>query len=149
MLEIADIHSYLKGVQHVSLATLEQTDKGFRPRVRTMNFISHKQTFWFVSYGKDAKVRQLEQNPEFEFCAKINHKDSLGSIRVRGTAKIIDDSSIKEEIRPSVWFFDRFFSGLDDPNYVPIQLKISEIISQNPKDKRFYRFLPDEINPPS
>ncbi len=141
-LEINDIHSYLKEVQHVSLATIEETADGIRPRVRTMNFVSHNRSYWLVSYGKDAKVRQLEQNPEFEICVKINHGESLGSIRIRGTTEIIDDLSIKEEIRPSVWFFDRFFSGVEDPNYVPIQLKISEIISQNPKDKRFYQFFP-------
>ena len=139
-MKIDDIHSYLRQVKHVNLATVEEN----KPRVRTMNFVEHNKQYWMVSYGKDAKVHQIQENPEFEFCVTIseivNDRESFGSIRVRGRAKIIDDLSIKEEIKTSVWFFDRFFTGVEDTNYVPIQLDFSKIISQCPKDKQYYQF---------
>lgn len=135
-MEIAEIHSYLQKLQHVNLATIEDGE----PRVRPMNFVAHEKDYWLVSYGKDAKIHQLMDNPAFEICATISHEDSLGSIRARGRAKIIENLEEKQKIQPHVWFFDRFFSGIDDTNFVPIALTFNQIVSQNPKDKRFYKF---------
>ena len=66
-MKIDDIHSYLRQVKHVNFATIDVN----KPRVRTMNFVVHNNQYWLVSYGKDAKVHQIQENPEFEFCVTI------------------------------------------------------------------------------
>ena len=135
-MELQEVYTYLKDIQYVSLATVENG----QPRVRTMALVRYHDKFWVVTFSRTAKLTQIASNGKMEFSCDIYDSESAGSIRGLGVAIICDDPEVKRSIIPSIEFFDRFFHSPEDPNYQLIQLKITQFEVQSPTNKKMYLF---------
>ncbi|MCY3413481.1 MAG: pyridoxamine 5'-phosphate oxidase family protein [Candidatus Heimdallarchaeota archaeon] len=133
-MNIEDINSYLQKQDYVSLATSD----GDQPRVRTLALVKYNAKLWMVTFTGTAKLAQIERNNKIEISFDIYEEKKAGSIRGLGTARICDDMNLKKSIIPSIWFFDRYFNSIDDPNYQLIELNIHQYEVQHPVSKKMY-----------
>jgi uncharacterized pyridoxamine 5'-phosphate oxidase family protein len=109
--------------QVVSFATVE--DK--QPRVRPMTLIYTEDRFYMITGargGKDAfKLRQLRENPRFEYYRTLKGGNVDGFIRGMGESWEVGDEKVKEKIYNLIEWSKGFFPTVDHPDYVLLELK--------------------------
>jgi general stress protein 26 len=112
-----------KKIQTVYYATCD----GDTPRVRPMALIYHKNRFWFSTGTKNAKVRQIQENKNSEFCLLVGEGENSGCIRCSGESVIIKDKKTKKELADIMPFFDEFWKDAHDPNYTLIEIIVRKV----------------------
>lgn len=109
--------------QVVSFATVEEK----QPRVRPMTMIFTDGRFYMITGargGKNAhKLRQLRDNPRFEYYHTLKGENVDGFIRGMGDSWEVDDTEIKEKIYSLIGWAKGFFPTADHPDYVLLELK--------------------------
>ncbi len=110
-------------VRQISLATID----GDRPRVRPVELIRIDERFFVATGTGEAKIRQIEKNAFIEFFFLLRGDKGSGYVRASGSARILDDLSIKRRILEMVPAFSHYFKSADDPNYALIELLPDEI----------------------
>lgn len=114
---------YYTEQQVVSFATVEEG----QPRVRPMTLIHSDNRFYMITGargGKDAyKLQQLRVNPRFEYYHTLKGEKVDGFIRGMGDSWEVKDEKVRKKIYDMIPWAKSFFSTLDHPDYVLLELK--------------------------
>ncbi len=103
-----------------------------QPFLRPMVLFYAYSRFWIVTFKKDAKIQQVQTNNKIEICIPLHETGNTGFIRAQGIAKIIKDNNIKREAIDFCYFFDDYFEGIDDPDYMLIELIFDQMQLMRP-----------------
>jgi len=131
-----EVMKYFKKIQTVYYATYD----GTMPRVRPMALIYHKNRFWVSTGTKNAKVKQIQENRNSEFCLLVGEGENNGCIRCSGESVVIEDKETKKELADVMPFFKEFWRDADDPNYTLIEIKVKNIEYSRPGTFETVRF---------
>ncbi|OYD14407.1 hypothetical protein CH333_07985 [candidate division WOR-3 bacterium JGI_Cruoil_03_44_89] len=103
------------------------TAEGAQPRVRPVTLISLDKKLWVTTGTRNAKVKQIRDNPKVEFCLYLRKGGKDCYVRIAGVAKIVMDRETKAKIAGHCDFFNKYFESVDDPNYSLIEICPVEI----------------------
>ena len=98
-----------------------------KPKVRPVTLYYFNEQFYILTFTNDAKVRQILQNPEYEFSYLVDDDDNVGYIRASGITEIVVDQGIKNEVAENCYFFKQFWQDPLDNSYTLIRLLIEKI----------------------
>ena len=129
--------SHFTDHQPVMLATGE----GEQPRVRPVTLIHHEQGFWIATGSKSAKVKQIERNPQIEFCLQFQGEGDGGYVRVAGKGEIVVDRETKKRVAEQLDFFDDYWNGVDDPDYALLRINPVEVEYMRPGEMEAQKFI--------
>ncbi len=118
-----EVYSYFKQTQPVYLATIEHN----KPRVRPVTLIHFDEKFWVATGSGDAKVKQIYQNSNIEFCMTISDQKNTGYIRGAGVADIVEELETKKLIAGKIEFIKHFWQDPADPDFVLLEIELREI----------------------
>lgn len=131
-----EVLKHFKKMQTVYYATYD----GTTPRVRPMALIYHNNRFWVSTGTRNAKVKQIQENKNSEFCFLVGEGENNGSVRCSGESVIIEDQETKKELADIMPFFKEFWKDTDDPNYTLIEIKVKDIEYLRPSTFEIERF---------
>lgn len=123
-----EIFSLLKENQVSYLATSVND----QPYVRPLILFYAYGRFWYVSFKNDAKSAQITTNKKVEVCIPLHESGNTGYIRAQGTAKIIKDTNLKNDAIDFCYFFDDYFDGCDDPDYMLVEVVFDQMSLMRP-----------------
>jgi general stress protein 26 len=132
----AEIWKRFKNHPHIFLASQENN----QPRVRPVTLVNFDQRFWVLTGTRNAKVKQIRENPKIEFCMLFKEGGHHGYIRAAGFAEIINDRETKVKAAKHCDFFGEHWESLDDPNYTLLELKLKEIEYLRPNENVVRKF---------
>jgi len=115
-----EVWSHFKQTQMVYLATSGRK----RPRVRPVTLIYLDGKFYVATGTKDAKMNQIRNNKNIEFCYPITNEKNSGYIRGVGSVIVIKDIPLKKKIMEIIPFIKEFFKKPDDPNFTLLEIKV-------------------------
>lgn len=127
-----------KDFQFIFLATSEQD----QPRVRPVTLVHLGGKFWIVMGTNDAKTKQIRKNPKIEFCLLLEKGENRGYIKGTGLAQIIKDRETRAKIAEHCNFFSKYYGSSEDPNYILIQLQLTEIEYLRPDETIAQKITP-------
>jgi len=128
--------SHFEDYQYVMLATTE----GSQPRVRPVTLINFDKTLWIGTGTNSAKVKQIRDNSNIEFCLQFERDSGNGYVRVVGVANIVTDKKTKARLADHIDFFNNHWEGIDDPTYTLIQITPVEIEYRRSSEMAVQRF---------
>lgn len=131
-----EVWSQFEHTQNVFLATASEK----KPRVRPVTLIYSSDRFWVTTGTNSAKIKQIKENQNIEFCLPFKEGEYNGYIRGRGLANTIEDSETKKMIAESTSFFKNYWKSADDPNYALLEIVIKEIEYLKPGEFPVERF---------
>ena len=131
-----EVWGQFEHTQNVFLATAS----GKKPRVRPVTLIYFNDRFWVTTGTNSAKIKQIKENQNIEFCMLFKEGEYNGYIRGRGLANIIEDSETKKMIAESTSFFKNYWKSADDPNYALLEIVVKEIEYLKPGEFSVERF---------
>lgn len=108
------------------------TCSGKKPKVRPVTLIYLKKKFWVSTGSKDAKVKQIKKNKNFEFCLFLETRKYLGYIRGSGRAVLIKDLKTRKSFVDNIEFPEEYRKDASDPGFALIRLDIKEIEYKKP-----------------
>lgn len=124
----SEVMSYIRRYQYAYLSTCDKN----QPRVRPVALFYVDGSFWVVTFKGDAKVAQIRNNKLIEVCFPIREEGNTGYIRATGTARIDNDSYNRQEASEFCYFFEEYFSGVDDPNFTLLEIQLDEFEFMRP-----------------
>lgn len=130
------ILNVLKGYRLAALATIV---KG-RPWVRFVMCYSDGLNLYICTYKDSRKVRQIKKNPNVHLVmSKDINNLTAPYLQVVGKGYIRSDYKIRKKF----WrdFMRKYYSGINDPNYVIIEVKpqLIEYISTETQPAQIYK----------
>ncbi len=131
-----EVWSHFEHTQIIFLATAE----GNKPRVRPITLIYFNDKFWITTGIDSAKVKQIKENPNIEFCLLFKEGEYNGYIRGGGLANIIEDSKIRKSVADNTPFFKEYWESPDDPNFALLEIIVREIEYLKPEGFLAERF---------
>jgi uncharacterized pyridoxamine 5'-phosphate oxidase family protein len=108
------------------------TCSGKKPKVRPMSLMYLWGKFWITTGGKDAKVRQLKKNRNFEFCLLLETSKYVGYIRASGKSILVKDLKTRKRFVNTVEFPEEYRKDPEDSGFALIRLDIKEIEYKKP-----------------
>lgn len=118
-----EVYKYFQQTQPVHLASVD----GNKPRLRPVTLIWLAEKFWVATGSGDAKVKQIYQNGNVEFCLTIRDQKSTGYVRGAGIAEIVENPADKKMIMENVEFIRHFWQDASDPDFILLQIILQEI----------------------
>lgn len=118
-----EVWSYFEHTQNIFLATLEVN----KPRVRPVTMIFYNGRFWVTTGANNAKVKQIKENSNIEFCLMLEGDKYKGYIRGGGMVNIIEDIETKKMIADNTPFFKEYWKSADDPGFTLLEIVIKEV----------------------
>lgn len=94
------------------------------PRVRPVTSVLHEDEVYILTSTGDAKVRDLEADPRFEFYVLVKDEDGIGYVRFRGKASKVADPDLRSRVCDSAGFADSYWDGPDDPDLTLVLMDI-------------------------
>ncbi len=122
--------------QTVYLATCD----GDQPCVRPVSLIYFNDKFWVATGTQNAKVKQIQENNNIEFCMLLESGENSGYIRGAGQAVIVEDMETKRLLADNMPFFREYWKEVDDPNYTLLAIMIRKIEYLKPGVLEIVRF---------
>lgn len=116
------------------LATMD----GNQPRVRMMALISHMNTLWLTTKTEWDKIHQIRANPNVEITVPAYLENGVGCIRITAVAEEIEDQITRGEVANAVPWFQRYWSGSQDENFVLLRINPTRILFDHPTDRKKY-----------
>ncbi|MBN2228620.1 MAG: pyridoxamine 5'-phosphate oxidase family protein [Candidatus Thorarchaeota archaeon] len=104
------------------------TVDGNHPRVRIVSVNVFDKKLWVVTRSGDDKVTQIRKNPNIEFTLAVQGKERTGCLRVTGTASIIEDQQVRNDVASSVPWFSGYWESCEDPNFTLIRLDMKKVL---------------------
>lgn len=132
-----EVWSQMRDSQRVYLATAE----GDQPRVRPVTLFDLDEKFWIATNRRSAKTRQMQGNPNVEFCLPLHNEHGDGYIRISGVATIIADHETIEQIGNRIPFLAEYWKGVDDPDFCLIRITRVEVEYQEPGEATAFTFM--------
>ncbi len=131
-----EVWKHFERTQNIFLATLD----GSKPRVRPVTMIYYNDRFWVATGTDNAKVKQIKENKNIEFCLTLEGDKYKGYIRGTGIAVIIKDIETKKMIVNSTPFFKEYWESAYDPSFTLLEILIKEIEYLRPAEFKVERF---------
>jgi general stress protein 26 len=131
-----EVWGHLKKTQTVFLGTVD-ADK---PRVRPVTLIHFEEKLWITTGTADAKVKQIEANPNVEISWYFGDEEKSGSLRFAGTAEIVKDRETKSKVAGTIEWFNVFFKSADDPGYALLRIHPVTCEYMRPGEMKIHRF---------
>lgn len=116
------------------------TCDGDQPRVRPVSLIYFDDKFWVATGTQNAKVKQIRENSNIEFCMLLEGGENSGYIRGVGEALIVQDREMKKKLADTMPFFNEYWKEVDDPNYTLLEILVREIEYLKPGMLEIERF---------
>ncbi len=132
-----EVWGLLKESQCVYLATAEAD----QPRVRPVTLLDLDEKFWIATSPRSAKARQIQRNPNVEFCIPLQDESGNGYVRVAGVASIITDLETRSTIGNQIPFLTEHWTGANDPNFCLIRVTRVEIEYMKPGEMEPTTFM--------
>ncbi len=129
--------SHFTDYQPVMLATVE----GMQPRIRPVTLIYYEQRFWVTTGSKSAKVKQIERNPQMEFCLQFQRESGGGYVRVAGVGEIVVDRETKKRVAEHIDFFTDYWKDVDDPDYALLRIRPIAVEYMRPGEMEAQKFI--------
>ena len=118
-----EIMNHFKQIQTIYFATCN--DK--QPYVRPVTLIHINEEFFIATSYNDAKVNQIKNNPNIEFCLMIpKNENESGYIRAKGKADLSIKVSSKKMVFEKVDFIKQFWDHPEHPDFTLLEIEISE-----------------------
>lgn len=131
-----EVWAYFEKFQTVYFTTCD----GNQPRVRPVSLIHFDDKFWVATGTQNAKVRQIRENNNIEFCMLLESGENSGYIRGAGEAVTVKDKETKKLLADNMPFFKEFWKDADDPNYTLFELVVREIEYLRPRSMQAEKF---------
>jgi uncharacterized pyridoxamine 5'-phosphate oxidase family protein len=131
-----EVWGHFKDMQYVFLATLD----GSTPRVRPVTLIHFDKKMWITTGSGDAKIKQIRDNCNIEFCLLLKAGEHSGYIRGSGDAEIVSDTATRQLIAENTPFFKEFWQDTNDPGYALLRIDAKEIEYLRPGELKVERF---------
>ncbi len=110
------------------------TNDNNQPRVRPMMpFLTDDGELLVALLGRSRTIGQVKQNPLVEICF-VDRK--MWYCRVTGKAKITDNKAKKETLWNAIPMLKQYFGGIQDPNFVLLEVEIIAAESMTPHQKQ-------------
>ena len=122
-MNIEEALSHLRVFQHVMVGTVDAN----KPKIRPMTLIYLDKRFWLITDTKSAKVGQIQNNPNVEFCLVFTEDDLDCCLRFSGVVGIRKDQESRTKIANHCDFFNRHWKNADDPNFTLLEVYPKEI----------------------
>ena len=130
--EIIDL---IKDAGYGVLATCEDIQPKARPM---MPYLDEEGNLLLAVLSHSRTISQIKKNPLVEMCY-VDRK--MNFARISGQAKISSDLEKKQIVWNNIAMLRQFFTGVEDPNFVLIQIDTTTVEAMNPRQKQ-----PDRIN---
>ena len=131
-----EVWGHFKDMQYVFLATID----GNTPRVRPVTLLHFDKKMWVTTGSGDAKIEQIKNNGNIEFCLLIKAGDYSGYIRGSGNAEIVSDVATRKRIAENTPFFKEFWKDTNDPGYALVRIHPRDIEFLKPGELKVERF---------
>ena len=118
-----EVWSFFKRTQPVYLATSAYLQSHVRP----VTLIFFRDKFWIATGSDDAKISQIKENSNIEFCLPLTNEKNMGYIRAAGVAEIVEDINDKKMIMENISFIKDFWQDATDPGYDLLSVQIHRI----------------------
>ncbi|MCA9398433.1 MAG: pyridoxamine 5'-phosphate oxidase family protein [Candidatus Omnitrophica bacterium] len=111
------------------LATLD----GNQPRVRPMMpYLTEDNELIVALLGRSRTITQVKENENIEICF-VDRK--MWYCRIAGKGIISEDKEKKEILWNNIPMLKQYFGGIEDPNFVLMEVSITEAEAMTPHDK--------------
>jgi len=119
-------------IRDSGLGTLATTE-GSQPRVRPMMpYMTDDNELLVALLGRSRTINQIKENPLVEICF-VDRK--MWYARVSGEGKITENKEKKQILWNSIPMLKQYFGGVDDPNFVLLEIDIKSIEAMTPHQK--------------
>jgi general stress protein 26 len=132
-------HRILEVLQGPRLASLATLTSDGNPWVRFVVCYNEGLNIYVCTYGNSRKARQIRDNPNVHIAMSMDCTDLNASyIQIAGRAAIRSDSGIKKRYWKD--FMKKYYTGIEDPNYVVLEVKprVIEYKSRETEDTLVY-----------
>ncbi|MCK4980353.1 MAG: pyridoxamine 5'-phosphate oxidase family protein [Candidatus Delongbacteria bacterium] len=124
----SEIFSQFDQTQTIYLSTFD----GKYPRVRPVTLICNDDEFFIATGSEDAKVAQLRDRNEIEFCYSLKKDDTGGYIRGAGATEFVTDNGTRKRVFDIIPFLKQFFKTAEDEGFCLIRVILKEIEYMKP-----------------
>lgn len=131
-----EVWSHFENIQLVFFATCDKN----QPRIRPITFMHFNDKFWVSTETNSAKIEQIKNNKNIEFCLMFKEGEDNGYVRGVGEANIVQDKDTKKLLSEKIPFFKDCWKDADDPNYTLLEIVIKEIKYMKPRAFNEERF---------
>ena len=131
-----EVWSHFKDLQAVHLATID----GDTPRVRPVTLIHFDNKMWVTTGSADAKIDQIKENENIEFCLLLGVGENSGYVRCTGQAEIVSDEATRRLIAENTPFFKTFWQDTNDPGYALLRIHAKDFEYLRPGELKVERF---------
>jgi uncharacterized pyridoxamine 5'-phosphate oxidase family protein len=118
-----EVWAHFKDMQVIHLATID----GSMPRVRPVTLIHFDEKMWVTTNSGDAKIRQIKENDNVEFCLLLGVGENSGYVRCMGQAEIVSDVATRKLVAENTPFFKTFWQDTNDPGYALLRIHAKDI----------------------
>jgi len=109
------------------------TTEGDQPRVRPMvPYLTDEGQLLIALLGHSRTIAQIKENPKIEVCF-VDRK--MWYSRITGTGKISEDAEKKEALWNNIPMLKQYFGGVEDPNFVLMEVDIANVEASTPHQK--------------
>jgi general stress protein 26 len=124
-----DVIDLIKDAGYGVLATAD----GHHPKVRPMMpYLAENGNFLIATFIGKRLVKQIKANPLVELCF-IDRK--MNFARISGKALQNNDYSKKQLVWDNVLMLRQYFSSLDDPNFIIIEVETDKVEVMTPQQQ--------------
>jgi len=124
--EVIDL---IRDAGYAVLATTEDNQPRLRPMVP---YLTDDGNFLIALLSRSRTIAQVKENPLVEICF-VDRK--MWYCRVTGKAKISDSKENKEIVWNNVPMLKQYFGGIEDPNFILIEVEIKDVEAMTPHQK--------------
>ena len=104
----------------IALAT--QSEDG--PKVRTVTAVPFREDVYVLTSTNDTKIRQLREDPRFEFYVLVKEEEGTGYVRFSGRAELVEDPDLRREVGEESGFVEAYWKGHDYPSLAVLRMGI-------------------------
>jgi len=126
----AEVIDLIKDAGYGMLATIEDGKPRNRPM---MPHLDDDGNMLLAVLGHSRTIAQIKANPHVEFCF-VDRK--MNFARISGKASISDDPEKKEKVWNYVPMLRQYFTALDDPNFVLLEINTESVEAMTPRQQK-------------
>ena len=109
------------------------TTEGSQPRIRPMMpYLTDDGKLLVALLSRSRTIDQVKKNPLVEICY-VDRK--MWYSRIAGEATISENRENKEILWNNIPMLKQYFGGIDDPNFILMEVSIKEVEAMTPHQK--------------
>ena len=103
-----------------------------QPRVRPLTMVPLDDELWILTGTKDAKMQELNKNPNVQVSMAVEKDEHTGSVRFTGKVEVIKNMETKKDIAERVDYFKEYWDTPADPNFTLLKMDFHEVEYMRP-----------------